>query len=347
LFGRSSVGLEGDLLAGGEEMSDQPGRVPHMGRKSLFDHEALVVLLLKQNGVLTRDQARDCGMSRHALEHRVGVDGPWQPLLPGVYMTNTGTPTRLERLQAALLYAGPGSAITAPAALTLHHIRVRQILVVDVLIPQERKRRSLEFVRVHRTSRMPGSLFRMGEVSYVSLARAVADTVGGLRDISEVRAIVAEGVQRGRVQVPQLADELAQGPVQGSARFRRVLAEVAEGVRSAAEGDLRSLIKRERLPEPMYNARLYAGDSFIAMPDAWWPDAEVAVEIESRQWHLSPGDWDATLARDARMSARGIIVLHFSPRRLRTEPAAVASEIRSALEAGLQRGRLGIRAVAC
>ncbi|HEV2244809.1 MAG TPA: hypothetical protein VGR98_27490 [Streptosporangiaceae bacterium] len=261
-------------------------------------------------------------------------------------MTNTGTPTRLERLQAALLYAGPGSAITGPAALALHHNWARQIVVVDVLITQERKRQSLEFVRVHRTSRMPCSLFSVGEVSYVPLARAVADTVCGLRDISEVRAIVAEGVQRGRVQVSQLADELACGPVQGSARFRRVLAEVAEGVRSVAEGDLRSLIKRERLPEPIYNARLYMGDSFIAMPDAWWPDAEVAVEIESRQWHLSPGDWDATLARDARMSARGIIVLHFSPRRLRTEPAAVASEIRSALEAGHQRGRLGIRAVA-
>jgi hypothetical protein len=46
------------------------------------------------------------------------------------------------------------------------------------------------------------------------------------------------------------------------------------------------------------------------------------------------------------MSARGIIVLHFSPRRLRTESAVVASEIRSALEARHQRGRLGIRAVA-
>jgi very-short-patch-repair endonuclease len=318
-----------------------------MGRKSLFDQKALAVLLMKQNGVITRGQAGDCGMSRQALEHRVRVGGPWQPLLPGVYMTNTGTPTGLERLQAALLYAGPGSAITGPAALALHHIRARQILVVDVLIPQERKRRSLEFVRVHRTSRMPSSLFRVGEVSYVPMARAVADAVCGLRDISEVRAIVAEGVQRGSVQIAQLAEELARGPVQGSARFRRVLAEVAEGVRSSAEGDLRSLIKRERLPEPMYNARLYLGDSFIATPDAWWPDAEVAVEIESRQWHLSPRDWDATLARDARMSARGIIVLHFPPRRLRTDSAAVAAQIRSALDAGHQRGRLGIRAVAC
>ena len=37
--------------------------------------------------------------------------------------------------------------------------------------------------------------------------------------------------------------------------------EVADGVRSSAEGDLRTLVKRERLPEPMYNPRLYAGDA--------------------------------------------------------------------------------------
>jgi hypothetical protein len=119
-----------------------------MGRKSLFDQDALAVVLMNQNGVITRGQARDCGMSRHGLEHRVRVGG-----------------------QAALLYAGPGSAITGPAALALHHVAARQIVVVDVLIPEERKRRSLEFVRVHRTSRMPNSLFRMGEVGYVPLAR--------------------------------------------------------------------------------------------------------------------------------------------------------------------------------
>jgi very-short-patch-repair endonuclease len=218
--------------------------------------------------------------------------------------------------------------------------------VVDVLIPHERRRRSLAFVRVHRTCSMPGLLMSLGEACYVPAPRAVADTVRGLRDIAEVRAVVADGVQRGSVQVAQLADELASGPFQGSARFRQVLAEVADGVRSAAEGALRSLIKRERLADPLYNACLYAGDTFIAKPDAWWADAGVAVEIESRRWHLSPGDWERTLARDARMSAHGIIVLHFPPRRLHTESRAVATEIRSALEAGRHRGRLAIRAIA-
>jgi hypothetical protein len=184
-----------------------------------------------------------------------------------------------------------------------------------------------------------------GEVRFVPLARAVADTVRGLRDIAEVRAVVADGVQRQRLHVSHLAKELAGGPAQGSACFRQVLEEVRDGIRSSAEGDLRALIKRDRLPDPMYNPRLYAGNDFIAAPDAWWPRAGVAVEVDSREWHLPPRDWERTLARHARMSAHGIVVLHVSPHRLRTEPGTVAAEIRSALAVGDKRDKLDISAL--
>jgi len=284
-------------------------------------------------------------MSDAALRHRIRDGGVWQPLLPGVYASCTGPTSAQQRNTAAVLFAGPRSVITGPAALVSHRIRAPRTQVVDVLVPVERRRRSVNFVRVSRTSRMPGLLFRDGPITYVPPERAVADAVRGLRDLGEVRAVVADGVQRGTVLIWQLTDELSCGPVQGSARLRRVLEEVADGVRSAAEGDLRTLVQRERLPEPMYNPWLYAGDTFIAMPDAWWPAAGVAVEIESRQWHLSPADWEQTMARAARMSAHGIAVLHFPPRRLSNESRRVAGEIRAAVEAGRQRGRLSIRAL--
>ncbi len=306
-----------------------------MGRQALFDRTALADLMTRQSGVITRGQARDCAMSDQALRHRIRPDGPWQVLLPGVYLTATGSPTAPQRLMAAQLYAGRDSVITGPAALVLHNIRAPQTRLVDVLIPHERHRLSFGFVRVHRTAKTPDVVLYAGEVRFVPLARAVADTVRGLRDIGEVRALVADGVQRQRLHVSQLAKELAGGPVQGSACFRRVLEEVRDGIRSSAEGDLRALIRRERLPGPMYNARLYAGGVFIAEPDAWWARAGVAVEVDSREWHLSPRDWERTLSRHARMSAHGIVVLHFPPSRLRTDPRAVAAEIRSALVAML------------
>ncbi|MGH3400713.1 MAG: hypothetical protein ACRDPO_39135, partial [Streptosporangiaceae bacterium] len=69
----------------------------------------------------------------------------------------------------------------------------------------------------------------------------------------------------------------------------------------------------------------------------WWPDAGVAVEVDSRQWHLSPAAWEQTMARHSRMSSHGIIVLHYSPRQIRSAGEQVAAEIRAALAAGRSR----------
>jgi hypothetical protein len=65
---------------------------------------------------------------------------------------------------------------------------------------------------------------------------------------------------------------------------------VGDGVRSVAEDEYKDLINRARLPEPMFNARLFTADgTFIATADARWPDAGVAAEVHSREWHLRPG----------------------------------------------------------
>ncbi|MGO9220022.1 MAG: hypothetical protein ACLP5E_19995 [Streptosporangiaceae bacterium] len=64
--------------------------------------------------------------------------------------------------------------------------------------------------------------------------------------------------------------------------------------------------------------------------------------VSSREWHLSPDDWQRTLRRGVRMNALGINVMHFTPQRIRTEAAEVAAEIRSALEAGWDRPRLAV-----
>ena len=149
--------------------------------------------------------------------------------------------------------------------------------------------------------------------------------------------MVAEAVQHGRCPLTLLAEEAAAGPTNGSAPLRRALAEVADGIRSSAEGDLRDLIIWARLPMPMFNPQLFVNGQFLASPDCWWPGSGVAAEADSRAWHLSPHDWEYTQARHARMSAHGIIVLHFSPARIRASRQVVADTIRKALAAGQGR----------
>jgi hypothetical protein len=305
-----------------------------MPRRAQYDERAVAVLVRRQHGVIAREQAMSCGIGRPVLNYRGRAGGPWPAILPGVYLTHNGTATDDQRDMAALLYAGPHGVLTGPAALRRHGVAAPLADVVDVLVPQGVQRVDAGFARLHRTVRLPRGFCVAGEIRYALVPRAVADAVRGLPDLSDVRAVVAGAVQRRLCTVEHLAEELEYGPKQGSALLRRALAEVADGVRSAAEGRLYALIKRARLPVPMFNPRLFVGRDFLAVPDCWWPDAGVVAEVDSREWHLSPREWENTLARHARMSAAGIIVLPFPPKRIRTEGSAVIAEIRSALAAG-------------
>jgi hypothetical protein len=320
----------------------------HVGMAPSTRHhqDALFRILEEQLEVLTRRQALGAGLTKHALEHRLRPSGPWHCLLPGVYLAATGTPTPLQEEMAALLYAGDGSVITGPAALRCHHIG--QVIPdrIDVLVPAERKRRDTGFVRLHRTARMPERIWQAGPLRYTFLPRAVADAVRDMAGLRDVRAVVADAVQRGRCLVKDLAAELSEGPKAGSALFRMALADVAEGIRSVTEADLKDLLVKARVPMPLFNPALYdANGTFIARPDAWWPELGLAIEVDSREWHLSPEDHENTLTRGGRMGRYQIIVLRFTPRQLRSEPAAVIEEIRRTLEAARGRPALGLLTV--
>src|SRR5690349_2035029 len=85
-----------------------------MPRKSEYDTRRLNRILQEQHSVISRTQVFSCGMSRSALHLRIASSGPWQRILPGVYLAVTGAMTQHQREMAALLYAGPASLITGP-----------------------------------------------------------------------------------------------------------------------------------------------------------------------------------------------------------------------------------------
>jgi len=317
-----------------------------MTRTTRLNRDALDRLLVQQLDVIARSQAFAVGVTDNALRHRLRRGGPWHGLLPGIYLAATGAPTTLQQEMAALLYAGPGSVITGPAALRSHYIRAELTEIVDVLVPSTRQRRDTQFVRLHRTTRMPERIWQAGPVRYAPPSRAVADAVRALTSLREVRAVVADAVQRNKCAISSLVTELGGGPAKGSALFREALADVADGIRSTAEGDLKDLLARSGLPMPLFNPSLYDHDGiFIARPDAWWPGLGIAVEVDSREWHMSPGDHARTLARGRRMARYQIVVLRFTPKQIRSQPAEVIADIKAALQGARGRPPLKLRTV--
>ena len=302
-------------------------------------------LLDLQHLVITRQQALAFGLSDRTMYHRSLPGGRWQRLLPGVFLTVAGTPT-LDQLDiAACLYGGDGCTLTCGAALRRHGLSNPSPGPVHVLVPARRKLHNAGLVVVHRTWRLPPLVCYQGPIQYALPARAVADAVREIGDLTGVRAVVANAVQSRACTTRQLAEELEAGSVRGSALFRTALAEVGQGPGSVPEIDLMILIRRGKLPEPLFNPKLYVGGKFLAKPDAWWPKLGVAAEVDSKQWHLSPADWEQTMRRRATMTALGIMVLSFTPRQIRDEPEAVLSTIRVALDSRRGLPPLNIRTV--
>jgi hypothetical protein len=186
---------------------------------------------------------------------------------------------------------------------------------------------------------MPGDLYATGPIRFTSLARAVADAARGMTRFSDVQALVCDSIQRGRCTLEELVQELQKGPSAGARWYRMALAEVSEGIRSAAEAQLKHLIDRSDLDRPMYNAELYTLDGlFLGRPDAWFARAGVAGEVDSREYHLGAKDYAATTLRHNRMEAAGIHMLHWLP-------STIIADLRAAVAAGNKCPPLPIKAI--
>lgn len=263
------------------------------------------------------------GVPRSTISHRCRAGGPWQLLLPGILLLHNGPVTRADRRQAALLHGGPGAVLTGLDALELHGMSrmPRPSGPVHLLVAADVRRAGTGWVFAERTDRLP--VPAPGRWALAHEARAVLDFARRCRNRTEVRAAVAEVVQRARCTPADLNTELAAGSGRGSALPREVLREVGDGVRSAAEAQARAVLRRSGLPAPIWNPELYdRAGRLVAVPDAWFDDVGMVWEIDSLEWHLGPADYARTLDRRAAMMAEGVVVVHHLPSALK-DPAAV------------------------
>ncbi|WP_246632089.1 hypothetical protein [Pseudonocardia nigra] len=281
-------------------------------------------------GAVVRVEAlRELGLGRSTVAHRCRAGGPWRWLLPGIVMLTNGAPTRDDRRRAALLYAGDGAVLTGLDALELHGMRrvPSPSGPVHVLLPADRRRAGSGRVLAERTDRLP--VPEPGRWPLAPIARAVLDFARRIRERDQVRSAIAEVVQRNRCTPAQLHAEVEAGSGRGTKLPREVLTEISDGVRSVAEANARALVRRSALPAPMWNVKLYdRAGRFLAMPDAWFDDVGLAWEIDSKEWHLSPEDYERTLDRRSTIMAEDIVVMHTQPSKLELHPTRVLDELR-------------------
>jgi very-short-patch-repair endonuclease len=263
--------------------------------------------------IATRRDAHAHGHSDRVIARRV-ASRRWCRLLPGVYLTQP-PPSASDRLFAAVLRGGPGAIASGAAALHAYGFRTvgtpqREL----VLVRDGNGVRSFGRVTFRHTARLPSPILRPGP-PLAPVERAVADHARSLRCLDDVRAVVAEAVQRGFCAIDAIAEELHAGRRNGGALLGRAVHEVTLGAASAPEARAASLLRAARVPAEQNAAVIVGARRYVA--DFLWRGLWAILEIDSRDYHFSPRDWQATRRRHAELETAGYSVIHVDPSELR------------------------------
>ncbi|MFD3680881.1 hypothetical protein [Streptomyces sp. NPDC058613] len=297
----------------------------------------------RQLNLATRHQLTAAGIPSGTITSRSRPGGPWQRLLPRVYLLQTGPPDQRQRALSTVLYAaepaadplsGDTAALTGATALALLGIREAPYAPgspVDVLIRSPRRLAATGHVRPLPTSRWPRTITVSG-VPSTRPVRAAADFAARTDDPDRVRAVLAGVVQAGWCHPRDLHAELRASRLLTRPAIAAAAAELLAGVRSIAEARARDTLTATDLPTPLWNARLYTPDgTFLASPDAYWPDEGVALEIDSAEYHYTRDAWHATLRRRLRLESHGVLVVSATPSMIRDTPTEVLAALRTLL----------------
>jgi hypothetical protein len=318
--------------------------------------------------VLTAAQLKSRGVTAAEAAAQCHAGGPWQQLLPGVFLLHPGPPTSEERLHAVLLYAARESApgvpaqprpdepsrppvyaeamITGLAALNLYGFTSAPPLLslehIDVLVPRLRRLRSTGCARIVRTTALPTPRQVTG-VPVAPVPRALADAVSLLADATTVRRLLTEAVRGGHCEPAEVVRALSQAKLLGRPHVvDAVDLLLAEG-RAIAENRLYRMVREYGLPDPVWNVDLrLPGGPHLGGLDAYWPEQAVAVELDARapRQGLQQEDdalWSEQARKREHLERLGITVVHITPRKLRESMEQQAAVVRTALMASGDR----------
>lgn len=250
------------------------------------------------------------------------ADGYLHKILPRVYAVGHLARTVEADLAAALLYAGPGAALSHATAawwLGILEERPRQIQVTT-----PRQRRSLKGIRVygrrerkrlfHRrltVTAVPETLLDLAETAPRQTVRKALASAEFHRmlDLSEVDRAVRRGT-RGATKLRAALDVHQPKLAYTKSRLERMLLAICE---------------EEHLPLPELNVKIGGGWEI----DALWREAKLAVELDGYGNHHTPAQLRRDRRKEMAVRGRGLTPIRYSEEQLE-QRRQVAAELREA-----------------
>ena len=278
--------------------------------------EARVLGRMKQqHGLISRRQARAEGMTDDQVTVRLRT-GQWVGVAQGVYRHAVFPETPLSRLLAGCL-ACDGVASHRSAA-ALHDIDGYTLDRIELLVPWKR-RPTIRGAKLHRTTQMQLTkpVVRKGiPCTWIGrTALDVASVVSRKQLDHTIDAILRQGLLRLSDLYTVLVSHSRQGRT-GCGPFRDALEErwgddpVPLSAWSRMVADL---LVEDGLDRPVMEHRIWdqAGD-LVAQVDLAYPSRRLAIELDSKRWHLNSVSFERDPRRRNALTVVGWTVLTFT-----------------------------------
>lgn len=299
--------------------------------------ERMDAIARRQHGLITRRQATELGLTRHAVQHRLDA-GIWNPVGRGVYRLAGVPRTDRSELLALLLAADCGAVAARTTAAALLGLPGFSIRPFHALVPIASQRR-IPGITVHRSKRLDTSPATVVDgIPTTSILRTLFDLCGCVPFARAERA-VDHALSRRLVAPSELGAvfvRLARRGRLGSAGMRAILEDrgVVDGPLAESELERRflALCRDAGVPEPELQVDLGSSDGWIGRVDCLFRSERVVVELDGATFHSSLSDRRDDAARDAALGRSGFAVLRFTWNDVVGHPIDVVARLTTALD---------------
>jgi hypothetical protein len=285
-------------------------------------------LAARQFGVVSRAQLFRAGLSegqvarwlRGARMHRIH---------PGVYALGHARLSLEGELAAALIYAGPGAALSHETGGWWWDLLERRPRVVHV--STSGRARSRPGLRIHHPSRVERVMHR---ALPVTPARRTLVDMAACSSEGVLRRALAEAEYRRLIRLEDIA-----GLPRAPALRRAVAGHLPALATSRSELERRFLFLCEAAGLPMPKSNVIVCGFEV---DAVWPNRRLVVELDGHTAHARPLAAERDRRRELTLRAAGYGVRRYTWLQVTADAGAVAADLRSAID---QPARLPLRPV--
>ena len=290
----------------------------------------LRLLISRQDGVISLDQALEIGLSREAVRRRV-ANKQWFPMGHRVYQDASHQPTPRAELRAAMLSLGDGAVLVGEGAAWWWGLLEERPRTFEIAVERQQRPRARTSL-VRRTVPAADRTVVKG-IRVTTPVPSVLDAAVGLGLIGGA-ALFDTALQRRRVTL----DGLRHGRLRRSGRpgarlLDRLMALAEGGAVSEAERLAHEHLAAGAVVGWVANLPLEVRGFGHAVADIAFREQKVIVEVDGWAYHRGRRAFLLDGPRQTAMTAAGWVVVRTHWHELTTEPEVFVANLRRILAA--------------